>query len=298
MNFTQLEYNTLEEISKDSKNLLQDYDIFLVGSDQVWNHEIPLEMLKVYLLTFIEAPKKISYASSISSIIPDELVEFYKEHLKKFRFLSVREKLSAKEVEKVLGYMPQINVDPTLLLRKEDWENIAVQPKEFPKKPYIFVYDLYRSEDIVPVIEKIAQKKNLEYINFDPVLYLRERKKFENLILNFYKDGPSEFLWLIKESDFVVTSSFHGVVFSILFNKPFYAILWDKKEKQGQNDRIISLLSELGLEDRCTENPKDLPVKTFDNNIDWNSVSEKLNQLRHKSAKWLLEALEKIQIEE
>jgi polysaccharide pyruvyl transferase WcaK-like protein len=98
----------------------------------------------------------------------------------------------------------------------------------------------------------------------------------------------------LKESDFVVTSSFHGVVFSVVFRKPFYAILWGEKYKSlvKQNGRIIDLSRKLGLEDRCFDNLNEIIKRGLDTNIDWQEVHEKLNVLRKDSIEWLLRALE------
>ena len=291
MSFTQKKYESFADVQIDSAHFLNQFEVFMVGSDQVWNPEmVNDDRLRVYLLGFLPKGKKVSYASSVSATIPDEVIELYRAHLQKFHAISVREKVSAEEIRKILGYTPVINADPTILLTPEEWGNVIKQPDFTPEKPFIFVYDLYRSEDILPVVEKLSRKDHFKYVNYDPLAL--HRKRYKNLQFNFYREGPSEFLWLIKESDFVVTSSFHGVVFSVLFKKPFYAILWNTKEKAGQNDRIIHFLSELGLEDRCTPNPKDLLKKSLTDDIDWTSVSEKLDELRGKSAQWLLSALD------
>ena len=287
--FSEKTYKSFLEVVNSFQESNSHFDVFIAGSDQVWNPGLPLEQLKVYLLGFVLDGKKISYASSISSTIPDEMIELYRIHLQQFHAISVREKFSAEEVRRILGYTPVINVDPTILLTSEEWDKITIQPEFTPEKPFIFVYDIFRSQDILPVVEKLSRRDHFKYVNYNPLAL--HKKRYKNLQFNFYKEGPSEFLWLIKQSDFVVTSSFHGVVFSVLFNKPFYAILWNTEERAGQNDRIVHFLSELGLEDRCTPNPKDLLKKSLTDDIDWTSVSEKLDELRGKSAQWLLDKL-------
>jgi hypothetical protein len=291
--FTDRSYDNYAAILQDNPKLSKDFDVFLVGSDQVWNSSSPLNWLNTYLLGFTNHPEKISYASSVSSEIPNDLVEFYKERLSKFKHISVREEESAKEIEKILGYKPKVNVDPTLLLNAEQWNEVAKQPTQLVQKPYIFVYDLYQSESILPVVEKIAKKERVKYVNYTPILFAR-RLRYPHLEYTFYTDGPSEFLWYLKESDFVVTSSFHGVVFSVVFRKPFYAILWGEKYKSlvKQNGRIIDLSRKLGLEDRCFDNLNEIIKRGLDTNIDWQEVHEKLNVLRKDSIEWLLRALE------
>ncbi|MEN3043307.1 MAG: polysaccharide pyruvyl transferase family protein, partial [Fervidobacterium sp.] len=196
-----------------------------------------------------------------------------------------------KEIATVLGYKPKVNVDPTLLLDSKQWSEIAKPPKQDIEKPYMFVYDLYRSNDILPIVEKLAKKENINnYVNYTPILFAR---KIRNPHLKFtcYTEGPAEFLHILKESDFVITSSFHGVIFSIIFEKPFYAILWDRKDTIKQNDRITDLLNKIGLIDRCFTNPKDILKRGLDKNINWQTVRAKLNQLRQDSMNWLLNAL-------
>jgi hypothetical protein len=288
--FTKDSYLNHDSIVHHSSFLKEAFDIFLVGSDQVWNPKLNEESLKVHLLGFVQGVKKISYASSVCSDIPGNLIDLYKRFLSEFDCISVREEGSAIELEKILGYRPFINVDPTFLLDAQQWSEIAKKPNVDIQKPYIFVYDLYRSESILPVVEKVSKWWKFKYVNYTPILFLR-KIRFPNLQYTYYTDGPSVFLWLLKESDFVITSSFHGVAFSLIFAKPFYAILWDRKEKLRQNDRIISLLKKVGLEERCFADPKEILKRGLDKNIDWKKVHEDLRKLREESANWLLKAL-------
>ncbi|ANE40852.1 hypothetical protein JM64_01645 [Fervidobacterium ngatamarikiense] len=110
-------------------------------------------------------------------------------------------------------------------------------------------------------------------------------------MLNFYKYGPGESLWLVQNSKFVIKSSFHGVVFSIIFRKPFYAILWDRKDNIRQNDRIVDILSKLGLQDRAFTDPEEILKRALDENIDCEQVYEKLEKLKQESAEWMLDAI-------
>jgi len=144
---------------------------------------------------------------------------------------------------------------------------------------FIFVYDLYRSNEILPIVGKFAKKNQLEYVNYQPVSFLK-RFRYRNLKYCYYTDGPDKFLWFCKNSKFVITSSFHGTIFALLFKRPFYSILWDKPEKQEQNGRIIYLLEQVGLLDRAFKKPKEILAKGFDTSIDWNAVHKKLEELK------------------
>lgn len=140
--FSEKSYKSFFEVLNSFQELQSHFDVFIAGSDQVWNPVFwSLEQLKVYLLGFVSEGKKISYASSISSTIPDEMIELYRIHLQQFHAISVREKLSAEEVRRILGYTPVINVDPTILLTSEEWYKIIKQSEFTPEKPFIFVYD-------------------------------------------------------------------------------------------------------------------------------------------------------------
>ncbi|MGQ9856710.1 MAG: polysaccharide pyruvyl transferase family protein [Fervidobacterium sp.] len=289
--FTAQSYKSYEKLFADSLTLNNLFDVFIVGSDQVWNPKLSTRnTLKAYLLRFVKNRPKISYASSVASKIPEYLHDMYRESLSEFCKISVREKGSAEELKRVLGFEPDVVADPTILLTAEEWEKYTKKPETELNSEFIFVYDLYRSDDILPVVEEISNRTSVHYVNFDPKAIWE--KRYKNLLFNYYTEGPAEFLWLIKNSKFVITSSFHGMVFSIIFKKPFYVILWDEEGKRKQNDRIVDLLSKLGLEDRCFEDPKIILERGLDENIDWENVHSKLAELRRYSSEWLLNAIE------
>ncbi|KHC90361.1 hypothetical protein Mc24_08374 [Thermotoga sp. Mc24] len=291
LSFSEKSYTNIDDLQISMEKLTgYHYHFLLVGSDQVWNPAIvSTNALRAYLLDFKIKVPKISYASSVGHQIPTTLEDYYKKCLKDFDFISVREKQSAQEIEKILGYSPKIVVDPTLLLTSEEWAKIISPPNFQVRRPYIFVYDIYRSKDILDAMEDLKT----EYVNYTPIIRLK-KLRYRNCSYTYYTEGPSEFLWFVKNSDFVVTSSFHGTAFAIIFKKPFYSILWDKPEKQGQNGRITYLLDELGLSDRYFVDPKEILRRGLDTDIDWNKVHEKLNAMRRDSVKWLLNALENI----
>ncbi|MGJ8454516.1 polysaccharide pyruvyl transferase family protein [Pseudothermotoga sp. U03pept] len=290
--FTDQSCHSFEQVFRDWQSLHKRYELFLVGSDQVWNSRFHnTNSLKVYLLNFVNYGVKISYASSVAANIPDELVSLYRNSLSSFFRISVREEGSAVELSKILGSKPTVVLDPTFLLSAEDWASYAESPAKSVNPQFVFVYDLYRSKNIIPVVERITNRYGIKYVNYDPAILLLRKYKGSNLLLNFYTYGPKEFLWLIKNSKFVVTSSFHGMVFAIIFGKPFYVILWDDKGKIKQNDRVTDVLSKLGLQDRAFTDPKEILRRGLDESIDWEQVYEKLEKLKQESAEWLLNAI-------
>jgi len=286
--FTTHTYHSYEQVFSDLQRFHEKYKLFLAGSDQVWNKQFnSIDSLKVYLLRFARYSVKLSYASSVSSTIPEELSNLYKESLSDFYRISVREKGSAEEIAKVIGFEPTVVVDPVLLLNEKDWLSYLQPLLRDINSDFIFVYDLYRSEDIIPIVEKIASEFGIKYVNHAPTVPV-QKQKYKNLLFNFYTQGPGEFLWLVKNSKFVITSSFHGTVFAIIFGKPFYSILWHKKEKIRQNDRIIDLLTKLGLEERAFVDPREILKRGLDYDIDWEQVHRRLGEIRKESADWLL----------
>jgi len=300
--FSGASYSNFFELDVQSADFEKKFDVFITGSDQVWNIRLDNEILKlldIFLLNFVRTKPKISYAASVACTIPNSLYPKYRNALSRFSAISVREKWSAEEIYKATGVDPFITVDPTLLLKPDDWDKHIRWSASTPSREFVFVYDLYRSKEILREIEKIAKREKLVYVNFQTYAFLPWNKfKYRNLLLNYYDRDPGEFLWLIKNSKFVVTSSFHGTIFAIIFKKPFFSILWPERTEmvrgQRQNERILHLLDALDLGDRAFEDPKEILRRGLDDNIDWNSVHKKLDELRKESQEWLLNALDKV----
>jgi len=270
------------------QNLLREFsnsnDVFLVGSDQVWNPYISKELLETFLLRFTESKNKMSYASSVGVPIPTEMYNVYKTSLEQFKHVSVREKSSAKWLEEVTGINVRVVLDPALLLKKERWLKLSKKVKTNLDEPYILVYDLLRSYSILPIVNKITiNKPELSFINYNPRFI---NNRYRKLKYNYYTCDPSEFLWLLSNSDVVVTSSFHGTLFSIIFHKPFWTVL-----PNVSNKRILNILSMLNLESRVLESPKQLLKKDIYETIDWNNVAKKIDKMRKTSLAFLKESL-------
>ncbi|MEM4482001.1 MAG: polysaccharide pyruvyl transferase family protein [Desulfurococcaceae archaeon] len=273
--YLQFSHQTFRDINKLGR---LDYDIYVVGSDLVWSpkYNYP-EILHIYLLSFVKNRLKLSYAASIGESIPRWARPIFRTNLKDFNFISVREETSAKVLKECVGIDAEVVLDPTLLLTKEDWYKLAKIPEKEPKKPYMLVYDIYRSKEIMREINHIAKERGCNIITYS----------LSKNIPSFYHYCPQEFLWLYKNTEYVVTTSFHGTVFAILFNKPFYTI------NPGNNAppcRIIDLLKKLNLKDRFINDPKSLRSLSFDE-LDWNLVNNNLENERKHSLNFLKRAL-------
>lgn len=212
------------------------YRYYFVGSDQVWNaswyNRFPF-MKDVYLLTFTDDSKKVSYAASFGiDKIPDEWAGWFGVNLSRFKAISVREDAGKKIVECISSKKAQVLIDPTMMLDAVTWRQIEKNPG-ITDDEYILCYFLSK---------KCGEAEN----------YCSELEK-EHKIINVMDPnitgavGPSEFLWMIDHASLVLTDSFHGSVFSMLFEKPF--LVFDRQsDDQKMNSRLVTLLAKFGLE--------------------------------------------------
>lgn len=254
------------------------YDFFITGSDQVWNPTFG-RMSDIDFLTFADNAKKISFAASFGiNEIPNNLKEYYKNNLEKFKALSVREE-RGKEIIKELTNRDDavVLLDPTMLIPKEKWEKIIKEPKMLIKKnikKYILCYFLGNlSENRKKEIKRIANENNCEIINIlekdDP----------------FYTSGPDEFLYLEKNAFLICTDSFHSSVFAILFNRPL--VMFDREDKEVKmNSRLETLMKKFGLENRWFKDKINNDLLKSDYQI-----KEILNEERKKGKKFIEEAI-------
>lgn len=228
---------SLKEISK------LKCDKYVIGSDQVWNPYFK-RMSKIDFALFASCENVISYAASFGiNKIPKSKWKFYIKGLNNISKISVREEKGAEIVKELTGRDAEVVLDPTLLLSQEEWKNVMKKPKNIPNKKYILTYFLGNiSNENMKKIEKIAECNNFEIVNLGDLKYSQ-----------YYIAGPSEFLWYCCNAEIIFTDSFHGCVFSIIFDKTFYYM--ERNDKSfSMNSRIDTLLSKLELEDRVLVN--------------------------------------------
>lgn len=216
-------------------------DIFITGSDQVWNHLI-IGRDTTFFLDFTEPQKKTcSYAASIGvDNIPEEFAWLYKNAITHIQTISVREKTGVQALASIGVNDVEVMPDPTLLLAKEQWESLAVNPNV--KGKYILVYKITKADKLLKFAKMLSKRTGL------PVIYIPNDLKsgiIGKLKLNV---GPMEWLGYIKNAEYVVTNSFHGSVFSILFGRKFFSEVSEKVNPS--TSRLLNLLSLFGLEDR------------------------------------------------
>lgn len=216
------------------------FDYFITGSDQVWNPRYRLGS-SVDFLTFADKEKRVALSPSFGiSEIPAKFQPSYKEWLSDFKSLSVREESGAKIIKELTGRDAEVLVDPTLLLDKKEWLEIARESSVKPKGKYLLTYFLgnIRKEDRA-WIDKVTKQKKLEIVN------LADPKDKDCFIT-----GPSEFIDYIASASLVCTDSFHGSIFSILMETPFVVFERTENSKIQIGSRMVTLLKTMRLEDR------------------------------------------------
>jgi len=241
--------NLTEKLTSDE--LMQgkagEFDIYVCGSDQIWNPEIISEnrtIDPIYFLSFAgKKAKKISYASSVGHHnYTNKEKEEVANLLEDFELITTRENDGIKKLQEILPNRAIYHVlDPTLLLSKEEWlRALNIEIKE-PKEKYILVYSVPRTELIKKAIDYYAKKLNMKVVAIDQMLFSLSKKVDEHI-----KDaGPKEFIELFSNASFVITDSFHGTCFAVNFGKPFVSMFIGEK-----TNRVISLLDLFNIDNR------------------------------------------------
>lgn len=257
----------------DFEALNSKYRIFLVGSDQVWK----MWNTELFMFHFVHGLKNIlSYAASFATASYSGNIDpgYAGQLLRRFDSISVREQSGVTICAKEFGVDATCVVDPTLLLEADDYNELiknSEKPLKAPKSKYFFIY--YSST--VKLLEKMQKDEGAADI-------LRSLKPLVG------KTGITveEWLFYIKNAEYVIANSYHGVLFSIIFKKQFIVITDEKKD-----DRIQSILSILGLQHRIVEGKEILTADMFNNRIDYKQVDERLSEARKASLRFLKVAL-------
>ncbi|MBQ8549935.1 MAG: polysaccharide pyruvyl transferase family protein [Clostridia bacterium] len=248
-----------------------EYSAVICGSDQIWNESFAMPPKRLanlsYFLDFAGSAKRISYAASFgANKIPNDMVLRIKPLLERFDTLTVRENTGA-EILKDMGLDSTVVADPTLLLTAADYSAL-LENRVLPDAPRVFSYILHKNQTVCEEISAAVNK------NFDSET---------DAHVNDY--GVYEWLSFVRDSKFLVTNSFHGTVFSLLFHTPFITV---PVKGSGMNDRILTLLRSVGLEDRIAEECDQTKInELISSPIDWDAVDKKIAELSERSAKVL-----------
>lgn len=262
-----------------SEEVNWDYDAIVVGSDQVWNIKLTNYDL-TYFINNNDTCKKISYAASFGeNNFEFSDLEKLNPYLERFDSISVREKYAKKILNSICINDSTVVCDPVLLLEKEEWLQFIEKERKV-QEPYILVYCIEKSKTVF----EYARKKSKEL--GAKILYLNQNIIRENKDFTYIRGAsPSEFLNYIYHAEFVVTNSFHGTAFSIVFNKKFAV---DKFWHNRENLRVNEILEKFNLMYRTIQSLNEEKIA-----VDWNynAVIKKLNQIRRESQEYLVCAL-------
>ena len=252
------------------------YDIVLIGSDQLWNKSLTGGLDKIYWGQFdtIYKTRKVAWSVCMNNTnLSDHETSLIMEYLKDFYAISVREETLQAFISKLTNNRVWHTLDPTLLLSSEKWEEVCHPVKE---SNYIAVYAVKNEKETIRFARKLASSLNKK------IIILRSYSKWYFSSDNKEYCGPDEFLSYIRNADYVVTSSFHGTVFSLIFRRQFICPRFDG------NIRVEDLLHTVGLSSRFVRDWKEvlslLP-------INYNNLSDLLEIKRKETINFLSKIL-------
>ena len=258
-----------------SAGLADAYDCFVIGSDQVWNPDFDFNSELDYL-PMISSERKLAYAASfgVSEISDDK--QRVAHLLKTIPFVSVREGAGAQIVYDLTKQNVPVVLDPTLLLSADDWASIMEMPSKVNcGVPFILKYVIGKDAN-KHEIDRLAKKRNLPIVDImNPSLAI----------------GPSEFVWLVANSEIVCTDSFHASVFALLHHKPL-AIFERVSSDEDMSSRFDTLCGTFSLENLRVARNSFVEDTIFE--TDWPAFETKLSELREFSLFWLRDALAKV----
>ena len=254
--------------------LNEKYENFIVGSDQIWN---PNNIDYTYYLDFTEK-NKIAYAPSFGvNKLNDYQKKLIKSKIEKFNYISVRENAGKYIIKDLIDVDVPVLLDPTMLLSKEEWEDIVTYKKD---EKYILCYFLGNNNFYWKYVKKLQKNTGLK-IRIIPIQAESYLKKGEILP----DAGPIEFVNLIANAEIICTDSFHGTVFSIIFEKNFSVLKrFNDNDERSQNSRIYNLLKLLKKEKNIVEtNNKEFNYKVHNYKV----IKNILNKKRTESIEFL-----------
>ncbi len=262
------------------------YDIYLVGSDQVWNIEYGLKERNFFFLDFLpSSAKKISYAPSFGNYnVPKEYYPRLNSLLSSFRYISVRESAGVPLLKDITGRECVQTLDSTFLLDGEEWAKIS-DDSPLIEGNYILYYGFDKNPKNQEILNKL--KKDLQM----PIVGISVSLTIPYKIDRFYKAvGPREYINLFRYASYVVTSSFHGVAFAIHFRKDFLVLTTGTRMS-----RMESLLRLFELEDRIVHSIDD--YNKFPSSVNYSQIEELIQNERQRSFKWLQQSLKSLENE-
>jgi hypothetical protein len=258
------------------------YEVFITGSDQVWNMDW---YCKEYFLDFVpNSKRKIAYAASMPNTkLSDEQKQIVCKHLKSFGDISVREKETADFLEELTGRKVEWVLDPTLLLSKDDWDEICA-PRVIKEK-YIFCYFLGTDKLHRNIAKKFAKKMGYKIVTL-PHLAEVNINDLTFGDMKLYDISPEQFISLIKYAEYVITDSFHATVFSNIYQTKYF--VFDRIGIGEMSSRIKSLVLLTGEDFRfCKEQGQSAKYMLSKKDIAVPQLSDELLKMKEKSIEFL-----------
>lgn len=248
-------------------------DVYIAGSDQIWNTTLTNGTDPAFYLDFGSPKRKISYAASFATTaLKPGTEDFVTSKLRNFDAISVREESGIKLLSD-LGYNGTLVVDPVFLLDVSSWETLI--NRNFSSERYIVVYDFEIKRGVIPPIaKKLARLLKCKIYSISPFHFWYANKSFD-------REGPQTFVSLIKHAQCVISNSFHGTAFAMIFGKDFFVV----NRKDGLNIRMHDLLSRYNLTDRIIT--PDTGNDTLLTHIDYSKVYPNLQRDIRQSKQWL-----------
>lgn len=282
--FINKRYSFVDIASEDDINKLNAWaDCFIVGGDQMWN---PYVYTPAYMLDFVDENKRmVSYGTSLGiEQVPNKYKKELSKYLSRFDSICVREESGARIVGEATGKAAEVHLDPTLLLSKEEWKefsntDLSSQISNIPED-YVVCYFLGDNE------ENWASARNIcEVARLKMVVIPMNASDYSRGDYRIDDATAQDFLYLINNAQYVLTDSFHAIVFSLIFETDFYVFnRFKADDKKSQQTRIFNLLNTYGLAERTW-------TGKMDNPIDYNPVRELIFSKRENSLKYLFAAI-------
>ena len=276
LHMSKMQYHTYEELCANPPTA----DAYICGSDQIWNINYPNGWDKSYYLGFVKDKPKYSYAASLAlkkEVLPEKYTEFVTDLLSDFSGITVREDIAVDIIQPQVKQSVKHVLDPVFLLDKEDWNEVEKNAEEkIAPDSYILIMPMGDGANVYDVALKLKEKYSLPIYNIS-----FSQRKVAGVDRTFNACSPSMFLRLIKNARVVVTNSFHGTAFSIIYQRDFWSC-----SIPGTSSRIESLLRSFGMTSRMKLHGDD-----YCNIIDSINFEKLLSNLRVQESRAFMKGL-------
>lgn len=260
-----------------------DYDVYITGSDQVWNPACQ-DFESAYYLDFVpDGAKRIAYAPSLGRAeFSDEKTDLIRSLLKNIDVISCREEAGASLLRRLTDKPVSVVCDPVVLLGKKKWEAFAA-PSGI-KEPYILTYFLENNNGTKALLPELQRLTGYRVVSLNEDL-----RDIGKGYIQAYDASPERFVGLFRDAAFVLTNSFHGTAFSTIFQRPFFTVIGPVHSANNNDSRKTDYLRGLALEDRLVsdEHTTQKPLS-----IDYSEAEMRMEKMRNAAAQYLMNAVE------